>query len=279
MGKSRSATLVVAYLLRSSLARSRETSAMTRETAEGTDYIPLPLTPDSALSLLRSTHPIAEPNDGFMDQLRLYHSMGCPADDLESQPKYQRWLYERRVKESLSVNQAPEVADVRFEDEHSSVTAGAAEGKSQEKSSTQTEIRCRKCRRILAKGPDYLVEHERPEGSNAQDCGHVFLHPLSWMRETLSSGDLDGRLTCPNAKCNANIGKFAWQGLRCSCGGWVTPGFGVARARVDEAHARDPQEERGSIQGKGDIRDAAAGSRGGVRMPLGTPRRAEGVNL
>lgn len=95
------------------------------------------------------------------------------------------------------------------------------------------------------------------------DCAHIFLHLLTWMRpclfpgptttsqdpssaSRLSSDDggrltgtatdeapLSGRLTCPNPKCEANVGKFAWQGLRCSCGKWVVPAIGVARARVD----------------------------------------------
>jgi dual specificity phosphatase 12 len=52
---------------------------------------------------------------------------------------------------------------------------------------------------------------------------------------TASTDDapLSGRLTCPNTKCEANIGKFAWQGFQCSCGKWVVPAIGVARARVD----------------------------------------------
>lgn len=50
-----------------------------------------------------------------------------------------------------------------------------------------------------------------------------------------SDAPLSGRLTCPNAGCGANIGKFAWQGMQCSCGGWVVPAIGLAKARVDIA--------------------------------------------
>lgn len=44
---------------------------------------------------------------------------------------------------------------------------------------------------------------------------------------------LSGRLICPTPKCGSNVGKFAWQGLQCSCGSWVVPALGLAKARVD----------------------------------------------
>jgi dual specificity phosphatase 12 len=48
-----------------------------------------------------------------------------------------------------------------------------------------------------------------------------------------SDAPLSGRLTCPNTTCGFNIGKFAWQGMQCSCGDWVVPAIGLAKARVD----------------------------------------------
>lgn len=56
--------------------------------------------------------------------------------------------------------------------------------------------------------------------------------------ETDEEAPLSGRLICPNPKCEANVGKFAWQGLRCSCGKWVVPAIGVARARVDVTESK-----------------------------------------
>ena len=58
------------------------------------------------------------------------------------------------------------------------------------------------------------------------------------MRPELEQGKLDGRLECPNARCAANVGKYAWQGMRCSCGKWIVPGISLARARVDEVKSR-----------------------------------------
>lgn len=70
------------------------------------------------------------------------------------------------------------------------------------------------------------------EPITAAECSHYFLDPLSWMKSELEQGKLDGRLECP--KCNTNVGKYAWQGMRCSCGVWIVPGISLAKSRIDE---------------------------------------------
>jgi len=235
MGKSRSATMILAYLLWDSHRRSLA-SPVPSATSDTGPIPPTALDVPSALALLRECRPLAEPNKGFMEQLQLYYSMGCP-DDVEAHPQYQRWLSRRLVQESLSVQCAPEVGDVRFEDEHLQdgegdlTTMDLREGTPKPQ---DLELKCRKCRRLLARG-NFIVEHEPSDGKDAKACAHVFLHPLSWMKPVLTEGQLGGRLSCPNPKCGTNIGKFAWQGMRCSCGGWVTPAFAVTKGRVDEA--------------------------------------------
>jgi len=113
MGKSRSVTVTIAYLLR-----------------EYPHY-----TVDSALCLIRRVREFAEPNDGFLAQLHLYKEMGCPRD-IDSQPKYQRWLYQREVDLALAAGMAPDT--LRFEDEQVQ-----EEGSKEDE---QIELRCRKCR-------------------------------------------------------------------------------------------------------------------------------------
>ncbi len=147
----------------------------------------------------------------------------------------------------------PELDNVRFEDEHEEEEHIDDVGKG------EIDIKCRKCRRLLAKST-FLVEHEPPilpGGGETKSCAHLFLHPLSWMRNCLKNGELDGRLICPDPKCKANVGKFAWQGMRCSCGGWVTPGFGLGRAKVDEVNVLRKT-------GHGDVAGGV-----GVRLPPG----------
>lgn len=119
MGKSRSAAVCIAFMLH------RDPSA---------------LNPSEALELLRQTRSICEPNDGFMEQLEIYHKMGCPAD-VVSHPLYKRWQYGRAVEESVACGRGPEIDNIRFEDEH--------EDQINQNNDTTTEIKCRKCRLVI----------------------------------------------------------------------------------------------------------------------------------
>jgi hypothetical protein len=110
MGKSRSATVVIAYLMQEHN-----------------------ISPAEALSYLRQARSICEPNEGFMKQLELYGEMQTP-EDIEQTPAYQRWVYQREIELSRACGQAPEADKIRFEDEH--VTD----------QQSSFELRCRKCR-------------------------------------------------------------------------------------------------------------------------------------
>ena len=199
-----------------------------------------------------------------MKQLELYHSMGCPID-VSSQPSYQRWLYQQQVESSVACGRAPGL--IRFEDE-----ATPADTDSTSSNHVATQIRCRKCRRNLATSA-YLVLHEPQPRSATQaalssaeqapsssaapssqavapQCAHLFLDPLSWMRPELEQGKLDGRLECPNPRCATNVGRYAWQGARCSCGAWVVPGICLARSKVDEIRCRGSRPATTGLEGK-----------------------------
>ena len=102
------------------------------------------------------------------------------------------------------------------------------------------ELRCKMCRRILAHSA-FVEDHQPPVASTSTPssptppvCPHVFIEPLSWMSPELEASKLEGRLTCPNERCGANIGRYSWRGFRCSCGQWVTPAFSLQRSKVDE---------------------------------------------
>jgi dual specificity phosphatase 12 len=88
---------------------------------------------------------------------------------------------------------------------------------------------------LLSHGSASSVSDETAEAKKAssQNCAHYFLDPLSWMRPELEQGKLEGRLECP--KCHTNVGKYAWQGMQCSCGEWVVPGISLSKGRIDEA--------------------------------------------
>jgi dual specificity phosphatase 12 len=215
-----------------------------------------------------------------MKQLELYKAMGCP-EDIDSHPMYQRWLYQQEVEMSLAIGRAPD--RLRFEDEEAGSVQAISSGAVA--SEQKKELRCRKCRKTLATD-SYLIPHtpksqqppNQPEEGvqdmspiasldpvavQPQPCTHHFIHPLSWMRSTLEQGILEGRLECPNPKCGLQVGRYAWQGLRCSCRHWVTPGFSLAAGKVDEVVLR-----RGPAGG-------AAGGHG-IRMPPGMGGREKG---
>ena len=92
------------------------------------------ITPDQALSQIRESRPLCEPNEGFWKQLELYHQLATP-ENVEETPAYQRWLYQREIEFSRACGQAPEVEKIRFEDEHA-----------QSADLADFELRCRKCR-------------------------------------------------------------------------------------------------------------------------------------
>lgn len=114
MGKSRSSACVAAYLMHR-----------------------YNISPSDAIAQIREIRPLAEPNEGFMQQLELYYQMNM-AVDIEESPTYQRWLYQREVRLSSECGQAPGADKIRFEDEH-------VEEKG-EADSTEKELRCKKCR-------------------------------------------------------------------------------------------------------------------------------------
>ncbi|KAI5479904.1 hypothetical protein MNV49_002462 [Pseudohyphozyma bogoriensis] len=55
-------------------------------------------------------------------------------------------------------------------------------------------------------------------------CSSYFVEPLSWMSPLLETGELSGRIICPNTKCGAKLGSFDWAGAR----------FALNVSRVDE---------------------------------------------
>jgi dual specificity phosphatase 12 len=202
MGKSRSATCVVAYLMHR-----------------------YHISPQEALDQIRQSRPLVEPNEGFMQQLEMYHRMNTPIN-VEESPVYQRWMYQREVQISSECGMAPEASKIRYEDEHLAT---------EDAENAEFELKCKKCRRTLATSA-FLIPHQPPPHNEpfpaSLTCAHHFLDPLSWMRDELGKGEIEGRFDCP--KCKAQVGKYSWKGMRCSCGKWETPAITLAKSRSDE---------------------------------------------
>ncbi|KAK7426263.1 tyrosine protein phosphatase yvh1 [Neonectria magnoliae] len=252
-GKSRSVSAIVAYLLWrypnrfdpniTSTTLSDPTHAHPALSSQGRSRKETSVEAvHAALTFVRRTRPMGEPNPGFMDQLALWWEMGCP-DDVETHPVYQRWAYMREVEEGLAVGQAP--TRLRFEDEEA-----------QPHDESGLSLRCKKCRRTLATAL-FIVDHKPAKKDSTTACQHFFVEPLGWMRSILEQGELNGRLLCPNAKCGAGVGRYDWKGFRCSCGDYVSPAFSLQRARVDDVFKRESGTSKSM----------------GIRMPPGAPPR------
>ena len=213
-GASRSAAIVAAYLMRH----------------EGLDS-------DSALEVVGALGGC--PNDGFAAQLALWGDMGCKistaneAYKLWSVAKIARERDERGYVASTSVMRDPGAPGAEVDPEGGGW------------------VSCRKCRRRLARGA-HVLPHQYGRGMNSFSwktrrkeahatsskgfvgkCSSMFITPLSWMRgiEDGDGGDISGKLTCPG--CDTKIGAFAWSGIQCSCGAWVSPAFQIQHAKTD----------------------------------------------
>lgn len=271
-GMSRSVSAAIAYLLwrypgrfDPTAAQASEGAPVSRSLSSRRDTAKEAV--HAALALIQQTRPMARPNQGFMRQLELWWEMGCPVDrNIEDEPIYQRWAYQREVEADLAVGQAP--SRLRFEDE---VTAE----RQQPLDASGLSLRCKKCRRALVTSQFFAPHSPGPgiaprggSGTGTSTCQHFFVEPLSWMRQELEKGELSGRLSCPNERCGAGVGRYDWKGFNCSCNSWVTPAFSLQKARVDEVV---------SVPNPRPADTAALQKSMGIRFPPGA--RGTGGNL
>ena len=250
-GVSRSAAALVAHLM-----RARD------------------LDPDAALALLRAKHARASPNDGFIAQLELWNAMdrklsaSSEAYRLYSLAKTARRrehdgyvaATDVRPDPGAAAEGPPGVAAAPFSGVAATTLVGPKDGGGAEAGAM---IRCRRCRRLLARGTnrtphapgegvDAFSWRKRRRGGGGGDgaggagmlgasasasaapspsCQNIFLEPLAWMRGVEDASVVEKKLCCP--KCETKVGHFNWSGSRCSCGAWVTPSFYVQSGKVD----------------------------------------------
>eukprot|EP00741_Cyanophora_paradoxa_P002827 tig00000632_g2744.t1 len=163
---------------------------------------------DTALDLIQSVRSFAGPNSGFMRQLR---------------------RYEQELKSTG-------VVDV-------DALASTLESLSSEDPGPR-RYRCRLCGHELF-DENAVVKHASGEGQSSfawrkrdragradADCTSIFIDVADWMGDLSAA---EGRIVCSGPRCSAKIGSFAWSGMQCSCGHWVTPAFQILRSKVDES--------------------------------------------
>lgn len=219
-GVSRSAAIITAYLMKS----------------EG-------LSREAALESLRQSCEFVSPNDGFLEQLKMFEEMGFKVDRSSS-------IYKRFRLRVLgdSYNRGEKLDSSQLGADPASPERVTPDSKvSLEGDNNPTPaFRCKKCRRVVAL-QENVIDHVPGEGETSFgwnkrqsgnpfdkhyefECSSIFMEPLSWMT-AVKEGALEGKLSC--AKCDARLGYFNWSGIQCSCGSWITPAFQLHKSKVD----------------------------------------------
>ncbi|GIY21246.1 dual specificity protein phosphatase MPK-4 [Caerostris extrusa] len=206
-GVSRSATLVVAYLMKK-----------------------YNIGVDEALQKVKDKRYCACPNAGFLSQLRLYETMKNTLD--ENNIDYKIFSLYHLGRQVSSENNFHAIEDYLF--------------KFKEKQFEGDKFKCRQCRKCLflqsnviphIKGQDLywnnFAQQLISEQSQTICKNSLFIEFLPWMMEAHQS--LSGKLFCPG--CNSKIGHFCWKGQLCQCGATISPSFKVIESKLDkESH-------------------------------------------
>ncbi|KAG7554059.1 Transcription factor TFIIB cyclin-like domain [Arabidopsis suecica] len=210
-GQSRSASMVIAYLMRTEKLSSEEALVSLRQRAQ------------------------ASPNPGFLKQLDLFERMNFKVDRSSPIYKYFRlkalgYLFSKDKKfDRLKLRADPGISNER---------------------SSRSTYECKKCKRVLL-FQEQVIDHTRGEadsefddmfknmigevhknpGDHQNQCTSIFVEPLNWMNSAMENDVSEGKLSCP--KCQAKVGSFDWSGSYCSCGSKIVPAFQLQMNRVD----------------------------------------------
>ncbi|KAG6841496.1 hypothetical protein C0991_010354 [Blastosporella zonata] len=63
---------------------------------------------------------------------------------------------------------------------------------------------------VTAMQPLSKVHHQSAPILANPKCSGYFVEPMNWMEPFLSSGQLSGKIVCPNTKCGAKLGSYDW---------------------------------------------------------------------
>lgn len=204
-GVSRSATLVVAYLMKKYSIGVEE-----------------------ALQKVKNKRFCACPNAGFLAQLRLYEAMKNTLDEENIDYKIFSLYHLGRKLSSGGNFQAVQNYLMKFK----------------ERIYDSDQYKCRQCRKHLfyqsnviphIQGQDLYwnnyTQQLIPEQSSLITCNNsLFIEFLPWMSEAHSS--LSGKINCPH--CSAKIGSFCWKGQLCTCGATISPSFKIIESKLDK---------------------------------------------
>lgn len=190
----------------------------------------------NALYAVKRKKEDVEPNEGFAVQVEQFGAWDFKVD--EDSKEYLEFLIQ------LSLARDPTGEELRLMKVYKPREARYTE---------LFDLRCKRCRHTLATNDD-VEPHEQPGPDLKQakfiktagwkrwvvsteealsDCSHWFMpEPAAWMAPELESQELEGKFLCP--KCEAKVGGYSWQGLRCLCGRWMVPAIHLSTAKVDK---------------------------------------------
>ncbi|VDQ00463.1 unnamed protein product [Trichobilharzia regenti] len=229
MGVSRSASVVIAYIMRQNC-----------------------LSYDEAYTIVNRKRSVF-PNNGFINQLKLFHAMKWRVD--RNSPLFQQYSMRKKFSPYQDQNS-----------DHLTSSVNSSQAVSHNLSCIPATFKCKKCRRVLFNS-NQLRAHQKPgktpniNFSNSSlksstrgdvddvaqvssvlisgitlndspvqcDKDELFCDPLDWTQQFTS--EVEGKLYCPG--CNTKVGSFNWCGEPCVCGTWVVPAFHFIRNHID----------------------------------------------
>ncbi len=221
-GKSRSAAIVIAYLM------------------QKYNY-----TLEKAIKKVRAKRECINPHDGFLAQLKLYESMEYHLDPSNVQFKmFKLHLAGERMRKAKILFR-DSLQNVLDEDAGGEVPLDPLSSAGSAKGNFSQTYKCKRCRRLLATSHNLMphVPKEVPVWTDskwslpaeevfegASDLGlelcsqSLFVNPIRWMQAEIKQ-TLTGRLYCPN--CQTKVGQYSWV-RGCSCQGCkvtIAPAF------------------------------------------------------
>lgn len=200
----------------------------------------------TSLHALKRRNAQIQPNDNFMEQLKIYESMGGQFVDANNKD-YNQWRLSNSLKADAKVTEL--LADDWIYHETNEAELAKM---TDDELDRNTALKCKKCRQLLALSISF-IGHSSPTKNSSEghfirraagsrrvidiqqsqdQCSHFFVEPLSWMKKNLQNmKELEGKFSCPS--CSTKVGGYNWKGSRCSCGKWVNPAIHLLSAKVD----------------------------------------------
>ncbi|KAJ1655730.1 tyrosine protein phosphatase yvh1 [Dispira simplex] len=256
MGISRSATVVIAYLMRT-----------------------MGISMEMAYEMVRDKRNIVYPNKGFLRQLGKYEEMGYKVTF--DHATYRRFNMAREAENRGATTTRRDSNG----GDHINIPICVKGGQTKPSptgghNSTQTGYRCKSCRTVLFT-TEVMIPHQPGENAgyirfpgkhgghqgssqcvvipisethnasyserrylevrggaastgglnqSSAQCTSYFIEPLKWIRGVID-GEHQGRIDCH--KCGTKLGSYDWSGSACSCTRWITPAFMVHKSKVD----------------------------------------------